>query len=160
MDALLREPELIQLFLDSLLKKPLRTNPECDRHPAIKALAQEVEAKLVVLLSEMSANRVGDEFLKKFGENDGFVKVYDNIVRAMIEEATKGAEIEWLGESSQNRVDQESISHANNARALAFHVACQSLVTVRYYMKFLGDEYQRDISNMAVVKTIKMFYEN
>ncbi len=33
------------------------------------------------------------------------------------------------------------------------------MVTVRYYMRLLQDEYQRDIKNIAVKHAIKMLFE-
>ncbi len=33
------------------------------------------------------------------------------------------------------------------------------MVTVRYYMRLLQDEYQRDIKNIAVKQAIKMLFE-
>lgn len=33
------------------------------------------------------------------------------------------------------------------------------MVTVRYYLRLLQDEYQRDIKNIAVKQAIKMLFE-
>jgi len=39
-------------------------------------------------------------------------------------------------------------------------LACQSFVTIKYYMKLLSDEYQRDLSQQNVNKAIRLLFED
>ena len=52
-----------------MVKKNLRmqvfqANRNIEENPAIKALLQEVESKLVILLSELASNKICDSFLR------------------------------------------------------------------------------------------------
>ena len=77
-----------------MVKKNLRmqvfqANRNIEENPAIKALLQEVESKLVILLSELASNKICDSFLRTLAQNDDYVRLYDSIIRPSLEEASK-----------------------------------------------------------------------
>jgi uncharacterized protein YpuA (DUF1002 family) len=77
-----------------MVKKNLRmqvfqANRNIEENPAIKALLQEVESKLVILLCELASNKICDSFLRTLAQNDDYVRLYDSIIRPSLEEASK-----------------------------------------------------------------------
>lgn len=88
------------------------------------------------------------------------MRLYDSIVRPSLEEASKQPVIDYSGDVSQNRFIQVSIDSANNSRALGVFSACTGLITARYFMKLLQEEYSRDINSMGVKKAIVALMEN
>lgn len=41
----------------------------------------DVESKIVILLSEMSSNKICEAFLRKLADDDDLVRLYDNVIR-------------------------------------------------------------------------------
>lgn len=46
----------------------------------MKALVSDVEAKLVILLSEISNCRICEGFMKKVAEDDDYARIHVNII--------------------------------------------------------------------------------
>ena len=112
------------------------------------------------MLSELAANKICDSFLRSLAQNDDYVRIFDSIVRPSLEEASKQPVIDYSGDVSHNRFIQQSIDSANNSRALGVFSASTGLITVRYFMKLLAEEYSRDINSMGVKKAIVALTEN
>ncbi len=72
----------------------------------------------------------------------------------------KVPKFDYSGDISHNRFIQDSIDSANNSRALSVFSACTGLITVRYFMKLLSEEYARDINSPGIKKAIEALMEN
>jgi len=66
---------------------------------------------------------------------------------------------DYQGDFGQNRLLQDSISTGNNMRVLHVREACSSLLTLRYYLRFLQDEYARDIGSSGVKRAMRTLME-
>lgn len=98
-----------------------------------------------MLLAEMSTHRVTEQFFKKMDENDDYAKLYNNVVSPLAEDSVKQVVVDYSGVISHFRLESDSISSANLARTLTHTSVCASLVSLRYYMRLLAEEYQRDL---------------
>jgi hypothetical protein len=102
---LFKESDFVQVFQDHLVKRSVQASvrqavPDSDRNPALRALALAVESKVVILIAEMAGSKICEGFLRKMSEQDDLVKLYENIIRAMIDEISKTPKIEFVGETS------------------------------------------------------------
>jgi len=168
---LFKEPEFAQVFGEALVKKGAYASmkekqPDFERNPALKALTQAVDSKVIILLSEMSNSKIGEGMMRKLAENNDYMKLYqgtglyEGTVKRCIEEAVRPPVIEYEGEVSYYTYEQESVSRGNDVEALKIFGQCQALVTLSYYMRLLASEYQKDTSNPSAKSAIKAFYEN
>ena len=99
---LFKEPDFVSIFTENLIKKSvvqevLRASRENERNPAMKALALDVESKIIILLAEMSSSKICDSFLRKLAEADDFIRLHNNIITGLIDEALKAPVIEYSG---------------------------------------------------------------
>ena len=69
----------------------------------ISSLAYEFDSKLIILISEISYNKICDSFLRNLAQNDDYVRLYEQIIRHFLDDAAKLPNVEFLGEVSQNR---------------------------------------------------------
>lgn len=81
-------------------------------------MAQAVESKVVILLSEISSNKICDAFLRKLAEQDDFSRLYENVIRLSIEETLKAPVIDFCGDTSSYSFEQETVNLANDTNAL------------------------------------------
>jgi len=64
-----KEQAFSQGLVEEMIRKNLRqqvlqANRQVEENPAIKALLQEVESKLIILLSELASNKICESFLR------------------------------------------------------------------------------------------------
>jgi hypothetical protein len=138
----------------------LQADRKNENNPALKQLAVDLQSKVIILLSEMANNRLNEGFFRKLADGDEYARLFDLIVKQMIEEANKLPTIEFSGELPLNRIERETVDQGNNLRSLGVFSTCQALITLRYFMRLLGDEYQRDLKNLNIKKAIRLLYEN
>jgi hypothetical protein len=58
------------------------------------------------------------------------------------------------------KIERDAIEGANLARTSTHFSLCQALVSVRYYMRFLAEEYQRDVNSNAIKSVLVDFFAN
>jgi len=95
-----KEVEMVTKFTDSLLNKSVLTtvntsHRENEYNPAMRALAFEVQSKVVILLAEMASNKICDSFLSKLNKDDYYTKIYNNIITLSIDECHKQPFIDY-----------------------------------------------------------------
>lgn len=61
----------------------------------MRALAFEVQSKVVILLAEMASNKICDSFLSKLNTDDYYSKIYNNIITLSIDECHKQPIIDY-----------------------------------------------------------------
>ena len=124
-------------------------------NPAIKALASAIESRVIILLSEMANNKVNESFLRKLSEGDDHLKLQENIIKPCLVQFQQLPLFDYQGDLPFNKLYYQSVQSANNGRCLSVSDTCQAYLTVRYYLRLLQDEYQRDINAiLAVVLTL------
>jgi len=111
---LFREQDFSQPFIDSLLRQSvinvvLQADRKNENNPALKQLAVDLQSKVIILLSEMANNRLNEGFFRKLADGDEYARLFDLIVKQMIEEANKLPIIEFSGELPLNRIERETV---------------------------------------------------
>lgn len=56
-------------------------------------MISDVESKIVILLSEMSSNKICEAFLRKLADDDDLVRLYDNVIRNKLDLCIKNQNI-------------------------------------------------------------------
>lgn len=112
---LFKEPEFAQVFGEALVKRGAQSSvrqaqPDFERNPALRALTQAVDSKVIILLSEMSNSKIGEGMMRKLAENDDYWRLYEGTVKNCIDEAVRPPVIEYEGEVTYYTYEQESVS--------------------------------------------------
>jgi hypothetical protein len=53
-------------------------------NPGVIALVNIIESKVVILLSEMSNNKVNESFLRKLNEADDLMRIFEHSIKPML----------------------------------------------------------------------------
>lgn len=114
MVELFRESEFSQVYSSSLvenniIQSVLRASRENEINPAMKALALDVQSKVIIFLSTISNNKICDAFLRTLAEGDVYTKIYSNAVGIMLDEVLRGPTIEYQGEMYPNKLEQDLV---------------------------------------------------
>jgi hypothetical protein len=78
---LFKDAEFAKVITDSLINKNIRV---LHNTPELKAFTQNLESKMVILLSELSAHKIGDAFLRKMAEGKDHERFYNGIVKNLL----------------------------------------------------------------------------
>ena len=108
----------------------------------------------------MANNKVNENFLRKLSEGDDHLKLQENIIKPCLVQFQQLPLFDYQGDLPFNKLYYQSVQSANNGRCLSVSDTCQAYLTVRYYLRLLQDEYQRDINAQSVKRAVRLLFEN
>lgn len=127
----------------------------------MRALAFEIQSKVVILIAEMASNKICESFLSKLNADDYYPMIYKNIITLSIDECIKPPIIDYQGEESDETSEQQPINFENDTRNMNLFLINQAFITIKYFMRLLADEYSKDVLYCkSVKKTIQELYSN
>jgi ABC-type arginine transport system ATPase subunit len=98
-----KEPEFVNVFNEELIKRNIRQKVsqafgQTEINPGVQALVNIIESKVVILLSEMSNNKVSESFMRKVNEADDLMKVFEHSIKPMLSQLQQIPNFEYQGD--------------------------------------------------------------
>lgn len=133
-----------------LLKIDLSGRAEVE---VVKQLQKDVQSKLVILLSEMSVNRICNDFMKKVVDGDILKAIFDNIISKLTQDVKHALVVDYKFILTENFLLKDSNEKYNLRKSLELYQTNQSLITLKYYFRLLAEEYSRNPLDSLSVRT-------
>eukprot|EP00347_Sterkiella_histriomuscorum_P005140 403357742 len=151
LNDLCQDPNFKLLFLDFVTVKLNQLNA----NDVIRnSLLTDVKSKVIILLSEMSTNRVGVELLKNITENNNLKNLYQKVVTLFIPVIMEEVSINYFHSLNEDPQLQLDLKQKNSTATKKVYKTCQAYFTLKSYFKLLQTEYSNNIDNQNVREAI------
>ncbi|CDW91447.1 UNKNOWN [Stylonychia lemnae] len=156
-DDLFREDIFKKRFID-LVGNIL---PNSKPNEITELLQKDIMSKVIILLAELSNNRICQDVLKEIIDQDHLKKIFQLVIHnRFVPDIQKKIDFNYNSSLFGDPFRKLFVDKHNKQYIKENYSACLALITIKYYFRLLQDEYSRDLNNQYVRDAITNLFSH